>query len=134
MILNIFSCAYWSSVQLLWKNVYLGLLSNLNWMVWFFNIVLYELLVLYTLDVNSLSIASSANIFSHSVGCLFLPFSSFSVQIFLSLIRFHLLIFAFTINIILPWESELRNIASICVRIVCLCSLLGVLLCHVLYL
>ena len=47
----------------------------------FFNFVLYELLVLDILDINSLSITSFADIFSHSVGCLFLLLMvSFSVQ------------------------------------------------------
>ena len=47
------------------------------------------------LEINSLSITSFANTFSHSVGCLFvLLMISFTVQS-LSLIRSHLFIFVF---------------------------------------
>ena len=47
-------------------------------------------------EINSLSVASFAIIFSHSEGCLFtLLIVSFVVQKLLSLIRSHLFIFAF---------------------------------------
>ena len=50
----------------------------------------------YILDINSLSVTSFANIFSHSVCCLFISLLvSFAVQKLLSLIRSHLFIFAF---------------------------------------
>ena len=43
---------------------------------------------LYILEINLLSVASFANIFSHSEGCLFVLFMvSFAVQKLLSLIR-----------------------------------------------
>ena len=51
---------------------------------------------LYILEINPLSVASFANIFSHSEGCLFVWFLvSFAVQKFLSLIKSHLFIFVF---------------------------------------
>ena len=51
---------------------------------------------LYILDINPLLVISFANIFSHSVGCLFvLSTVYFAVQKLLSLIRSHLFIFAF---------------------------------------
>ena len=51
---------------------------------------------LYIFQINSLSVASFAIIFSHSEGCLFtLIIVSFIVQRLLSLIRCHLFIFAF---------------------------------------
>ena len=51
---------------------------------------------LYILEINPLSVASFANIFSYSVGCLFiLLMASFAVQNLLSLIRSHLFIFVF---------------------------------------
>ena len=51
---------------------------------------------LYILEINPLLVASFANIFSHSVGCLFVLFMvSFAVQKLVSLIRSHLFIFAF---------------------------------------
>src|SRR5574339_206172 len=51
---------------------------------------------LYIFEINSLSVASFAIIFSHSEGCLFTLLTvSFVVQKILSLIRSHLFIFAF---------------------------------------
>ena len=56
---------------------------------------------LYIFEINSLSVASSAIIFSHSEGCLFtLLRVSFVVQKLLSLIKSHLFIFAFISNIL----------------------------------
>ena len=50
----------------------------------------------YILKINPLSVTSSANIFSHPVGCLFiLLMVSFGVQKLLGLTRSHLFIFAF---------------------------------------
>ena len=52
---------------------------------------------LYILEINPFSVASFANIFSHSEGCLFVLFMvSFAVQNLLSFIRSHLFIFVFT--------------------------------------
>ena len=51
---------------------------------------------LYVFEFNSLAVASFSIIFSHSEGCLLtLRIVSFVVQKLLSLIRFHLFIFAF---------------------------------------
>ena len=51
---------------------------------------------LYILEINPLSVVSFANIFSHSVGCLFILFMvSFAMQNFLSLISSRLFIFIF---------------------------------------
>ena len=56
---------------------------------------------LYIFEINSLSVASFAIIFSHYEGCLFtLLIVSFVVQKLLSLIRSHLFIFAFISNIL----------------------------------
>ena len=50
----------------------------------------------YILEINPLSVTLFANIFSHSVGCLFILFMvSFAVQKLLSLIWSHLFIFVF---------------------------------------
>ena len=47
-------------------------------------------------DINPFSVISFPNIFSHSVGCLFvLLMVFFAVQKLLSLIRSHLFMFAF---------------------------------------
>ena len=51
---------------------------------------------LYIFEINYLSVASFAIIFSHSEGCLFtLLIVSFNMQELLSLTRFHLFIFYF---------------------------------------
>ena len=51
---------------------------------------------LYILEINPLSVASFANIFSHSEGCLFVLYMvSFAVQKFLSFIRSRLFTFVF---------------------------------------
>ena len=56
---------------------------------------------LYIFEINSLSVASFAIIFSHSEGCFFtLLIVSFVVQKLLILIRSHLLIFPFISNIL----------------------------------
>ena len=56
---------------------------------------------LYIFEINSLSVASFAIIFSHFEGCLFtLPIVSFVVLKLLSLIRSHLFIFAFISSIL----------------------------------
>ena len=63
-------------------------------MVYFSGIELQELLVFF--EINPLSVASFATIFSQSQGCLFtLLIVSFVVQKLLSFIRSHLFIFAF---------------------------------------
>ena len=51
---------------------------------------------LYILEINSWSVASFANVFSHSEGWLFILFMvSFAVQKLLSFIRSQLFIFVF---------------------------------------
>ena len=79
---------------------------------------------LYIFDINSLSVASFAIIFSHSEDCLFTLLTvSFIVQKLLSLIRSHLFIFAF---IALLWEVVHRESCyNLCQRVFCLCFPLG---------
>ena len=56
---------------------------------------------MYIFEINSLSVASFAIIFSHSEGCHFtLLIDSFVVQKVLILITSHLFIFAFISNIL----------------------------------
>ena len=66
-MLSIFSCAYWPSVCLLWRNVYLGLLPifRLGYLL------LSCMNCLYILEIKPLSVASFATIFFHTAGCLF---------------------------------------------------------------
>ena len=82
-MLNIFSCVYWPSFCLLYRNVYLGLLPMFwlgclvfwYWVVWALCIVCR--LIPYSLEINPLSVTLFANIFSHSVCCLFAFFMVF---------------------------------------------------------
>ena len=80
---------------------------------------------LYIFEINSLSVASFAIIFSHSKGCLFtLLIVSFVVQKLLSLIRSHLFLLLFP----LLWEVGHRgSCCDLCQRVFCLCFPLGVL-------
>ena len=82
--LSIFSCAFWPSVYLLWRNVYLSLLPIFRLGFLFF-LILSCMSCLYILEINPLSVASFANIFSRSVGCLwkdtFIPV--FTVALFI---------------------------------------------------
>ena len=87
--MSIFSCVYYPSACLLWRNahVLIGL---------FVFLVLSCMNCLYILEINSLSVVSFPIIFSHSEGCLFtLLIVSSIVQKLLSLIRSHLFIFYF---------------------------------------
>ena len=81
---------------------------------------------LYIFEINSLSVASFAIIFSHSEGSLFtLLIVSFVVQKVLILIRSHLFIL-----LLFPifWEVDHRgSCCDLCWRVFCLCSPLGVL-------
>ena len=107
MTLSIFSCVCWQSVYLFWRNVYLGLLPIFG--LGFF-LILSCRSCLCILEINPLSVASFANIFSHSEGCLFVLFmDSFAVQKLLSFIRSHLLgVFLITNSISLLVTGLLR--------------------------
>src|SRR5574337_853230 len=72
------------------------------------------------LEINPLSVTSFANIFSHSVGCLFILFMiSFAMQKLLSLIRSHLFIFA--LFPLLKKTDQKRFYCNLCQSV---CSLL----------
>ena len=91
-MLNIFSCASWLSVCLLWRNAYLDLLPVFSFGC-IFDIELYELFAYF--EINPLQITSFAHIFSHSVGCLFILFMAYFVLKLLSLIKKCQFIFVF---------------------------------------
>ena len=70
-MLSSFSCAYWPSAFLTWRNVYLGILPN------FFNfvVVIIELYEMFVYFGNKSPIGHiTYNMFSHSEGCLFVLF------------------------------------------------------------
>ena len=88
--------------------------SSAHFLIFFF-FILSCMSCLCILDINPLLVASFANIFFQSVGCLFiLSMVSFAVQKFLSLIRSHLFIFAF-VSFALGDRSK-KNIATIYVK------------------
>ena len=90
-----------------------------------FDIELHES-CLYILEINPLSVLSLENIFSHSMGCLFLLLFmvSFAVQKLLSLIRSHMLIFVIFIT---PGDGFKKSFYDLCQRVFCLCFPLRIL-------
>ena len=109
VMLNIFTCAFWPSACLLWGNVYLDFL--LIFIELFDSLLLSQMSHLYILEINPLSVASLANIFSHSVGCLFTLLTvSFAVQKLFGLIESLLFISVF-ISITLGGGS--KDLASV---------------------
>ena len=114
-MLSIFSCAFWPSVCLLWRNVYLDLLATLR-LSYF--LLLSCVSCLCILEIDPLLVALYTDIVPHSVDCFFVLFMvSFAVQKLLSFIRSHLFIFVFIfitlgggskkILLLFMWESVL---------------------------
>ena len=103
-MLSIFSCAFWPSMCLLWRNVYLALQFFIGLFVF---LILSCMTYLYILEIKPFSVTSFANIFSHSVSCLFILFTVFfAVQKPLSWIGSHLLIFAFISFVSGDWPKK----------------------------
>ena len=93
MMLSIFPCAFWPSICLLWRNVYLDLLATFR-LSYF--LLLSCMSCLCVLEIDPLLVALYTDIVSYSVDCFFVLFMvSFAVQKLLSFIRSHLFIFAF---------------------------------------
>ena len=86
---------------------------------WVVFLILSYMSCLYILETKPLSVASSANYFSHSESCLFILFMiSFAVQKLLILIRPHLFLFCFhysrrwVINLAVIYVSVLPMLSS----------------------
>ena len=63
---------------------------------------------LYILEINPLSVTLFANIFSHSIGCIFISLMvSFAMQKLLSLVRSHLFIFGFFSFALGDWSKKI---------------------------
>ena len=104
-MLSIFSCVYWPSVYLLWRNVSLSLLPIFRLGCLFLYCCCMS--CLYILEIKPLLVTSFAIIFSISVGCLFvLLMVSFAVQKLVSLIRSHLFIFVFISITLGDWPKK----------------------------
>ena len=98
-MLSIFSCVCWPSLCLcfLWRNIYLSVPLGFYWVVWV-SFILSRMSCLYILEINPLSVASFANISSHSESCLLVLFYLWFpllCQKLLNLIRSYLFIFVF---------------------------------------
>ena len=130
-MLSIFSCTYWLSVCLIWRNLYLGLLHVFDWVFFCFVLLLSCMNCSHILEIKFFSVSSFANIFSQLVGYLFILLLVFFAYKCIMLIKSHLFFLLF----LFPCKTDLRKHRySLCQKIFCLCSLLGVLWCHVLYL
>ena len=91
------------------------------WLIWGFNINCVN--CLYILDINPLLVTSFANIFSNSIGCLFiLSMKLLCYAKLLSLIVSHLFIFA-----CLGRLEPGKYCYNLCQRVFHVCFLLGVL-------
>ena len=76
------------------RNIYLGILHIFDWILLLLRSCMSCLHILE--KIKPWKVTSFANIFSHSVGCLFILFRvSFAVQKLVSFIRSHLFIFTF---------------------------------------
>ena len=107
--------------------VFFGIISILFFCPFFgllFYITQYELFIY--LEINPLSFTWLVNIFSHSIGDLFILLKvSFAVQKLLSFIRSHIFIFTFA-SISLGEDSK-KYCYYLCQIMFCLCLLIGVL-------
>ena len=108
-MLSIFSCAYWPSVFLRWRNVYLGLLPFFNWVVWFF-LLLYSknsMNCLYILELSSCGL-HHLQIFSPILSVVFSLCSWIPLQCksLLSLNKSHLFIFVFISIALGDWPKK----------------------------
>ena len=80
--------------------------SSAHFLICFLLLLFSCVSCLYILEIKPLLFTLFVNIFSHSIGCLFvLLMVSFAVQNLVSLIMSHLFIFVF----LLPWETDLRK-------------------------
>ena len=116
-----FTCAYWPSVCVFWKSVYLVFCTFFDQILLLFSCMS----CLYILEIKPLLVTSFANIFSQSIGCLFIVFMvSFAVQNLVNLIRSYLFIFLIkkkncghTWSLLLWWffsSCDEQGLLSIC--------------------
>ena len=106
-MLSIFSYACWPSVWLPWRNVYSGFFAH-SLIGLFGFLTLSCMSCLCILNINSLSFPFFANIFFHSIECVFaLLMVSFAVQKLSSLNKSHLFIFAFISFVLEDWSKKI---------------------------
>ena len=93
--------------------------SSAHFSVGFVLLLLRYMSCLYILEIKHLLVVSFADIFTQSVGCLFILFMvSFAVRKLISLIRFHLFIFVFIFILFYYFLARLTkgNIGMVYVR------------------
>ena len=96
------------------------------WIGLFVFLILSYMSCLYILEINPLSVALFANIFSHSEGCLLVSFVVFfAVQKLLSLIRSYYFLKNFLYY--RSWIKKKKPCCNLCQRVFCLCIPLRVL-------
>ena len=114
--------------------------SSAHFLVWLFAFFIMGAIV-YFLNSNPDCLCCLQTFFFHSVGCLFsacvcvcvcVCVISFAMPKLVSLIRSYLLIFVFLSLALGDWHKKIW-VQFMGQRIFSLCSLLGVLWCHVLY-
>ena len=112
-MLSIFPCTFWPSVCFLWRKVYLDLLPVFFFFFhlgFLFFLILSCMSCLCILEINPLSVASFAYIFSHSMCCLSILFMfSLVVQKLLSLTRSNFL-FLFYIFIFITLGGRSKKV------------------------
>ena len=102
---HLFMCLVGHPACFLWRNVSLGL-SPIFWLGCLF-LLLSCINCLYILEINPLWVSSFANIFSLSIGYLFvLVIVSFAVQKIMSLVGSHLFISAFISTALGYWLKK----------------------------
>ena len=134
VVLSIFSCAYWPPVCLPWR-MFLWVFCPFfffffDWIVClfiYFDIELHEVFLNFgDKALVSCLVALFANIFSHSISCLFVWFMvSFAVQKLSGLIRSHFEYFCF--HFCYSMRCTQKYVAAIYIRVFCLCFSLRVL-------